>query len=128
MVSLKKILYIEDDPSIAEVTTMTFEMIGGFEVKHLFSGQEGLDEFDKYKPQLILIDMIMPDMDGLETIKKLRQFPTGQDVPVIFITAKAQMHEQQDYIESGAVGVIIKPFDPVQLCVRVQQLWEESNG
>lgn len=120
---LKKILYVEDDEDIAEIAQMTLEDIGDFEVMHCSSGQEALDAFSTYNPQLVLMDVMMPGMDGPETLKSLRKIPQAKDTPVIFMTAKAQTHEQETYKEMGALGVVVKPFDAETLCDHINNLW-----
>lgn len=128
MTELKKILYVEDDEDIAEIATMTLEEIGGFEVKHCLSGVQALDNLATYNPQLILMDVMMPEMDGPETLKHMQQKGIADNIPVIFMTAKAQTHEQEEYKKMGAVGVIVKPFDPMALCDTIKALWREANG
>jgi len=120
---LEKLLYVEDDESIAEIVMMTLQELGGFEVLHCDGGQKALDAIVDYAPQLVLMDVMMPGMDGPETFARLRQLPGMQDVPVVFMTAKAQTHEQQSYLELGAVGVIVKPFDPMTLADQVRDMW-----
>lgn len=125
---LERILYVEDDADIAEVTCMALSDIGGFHVRHCLSGRKALETFPFYRPQLVLMDVMMPDMDGPETFRQLRLLPQGESVPVIFITAKAQMHEQDAYRALGATGIILKPFDPMTLSAQVTKIWEENNG
>lgn len=125
--TLKKILYVEDDQDIAEITTMTLECLANFEVKHVPSGREVLNTFFDYKPQLILMDVMMPEMDGIETFKELQKNPQTKNTPVIFITAKAQVHEQQAYRQMGVAGVIVKPFDPNTLCTTIESIWKQHK-
>lgn len=120
---LTKILYVEDDQDIADLTTMVLEMVGNFEVKHFSTGQDALDNLAICQPQLILMDVMMPDMDGPETFAKIKESEFGKDIPVIFMTAKAQLHEQQEYLNLGALGVIVKPYEPDILCDRINELW-----
>lgn len=124
---LKKILYVEDDEDIAEVGQMTLEDIGGFDVKYCSSGKAALESFIEYRPQLVLMDVMMPEMDGTETLSKLRELDGGENTPVIFMTAKAQTHEQISYIKMGVLGVIVKPFDPMKLCDDIILLWESGR-
>ena len=126
--TLKKLLYVEDDESIAEIVMMSLQELGGFEVRHCSSGQEALDVIVSYAPQLVLMDVMMPGMDGPETLTRIRQLPDMQNLPVIFMTAKAQTHEQQAYFGLGAIGVIVKPFDPMTLGDQVRELWAKSAG
>ncbi|MGD9639437.1 MAG: response regulator [Alphaproteobacteria bacterium] len=128
MTELKKILYVEDDEDIAEVAQMILEDIGGFEIKHCFSGQEAIDAFPSYNPQLILMDVMMPDMDGPKTFEKIKNLYGKENISVIFMTAKAQTHEQEAYKKMGAIGVILKPFDPMELCENIRNLWEKNVG
>lgn len=125
---LHTILYVEDDPDIAEVAIMTLQELGGFCVVHCISGRMALDHFSYIAPQLVLMDVMMPEMDGPETLRRLRQHPDGEDVPVIFMTARAQIHEQAAYRALGALGVIIKPFDPITLSEQITQIWESRDA
>lgn len=125
---LNKILYVEDDIDIARVAMMTMEEIGNFHVKHCSSGQEALEEIAHFAPQLIIMDMMMPEMDGLETMILIKKMQSGKNIPVIFMTAKAQNHEQELYLNNGAIGVILKPFDPMTLCDIINNLWQTTYG
>ena len=124
---LKRVMLVEDDEHIAFVTVMSLEEIGGFEVRHFDGGQAALNGFDSFAPQIVLMDVMMPEMDGPETLSRLRQNPKAKDVPVVFMTAKAQTHEVKSYLEMGATGVIIKPFDPMTLCDHVRDFWTEAT-
>lgn len=120
---LNKILYVEDDHDIAMVAKLTLEAIGGFTVLHCYSGQEALDIFPDFDPQLVLVDVMMPQMDGMQTLANLRLIPKAKDIPVIFMTARAQTHEQAAYFDLGALGVVVKPFDPMTLSNYINELW-----
>lgn len=127
--TLNTILYVEDDDDIAEVALMTLQMLGGFEVVHCNSGRRALDSFAAVTPQLVLMDVMMPEMDGPETLRRLRQMPgIAQTVPVIFMTARAQVHEQAAYRQLGALGVIVKPFDPITLSAQITEIWEQRHA
>jgi CheY-like chemotaxis protein len=125
---LHKILYVEDDEDVAEVAKMTLEDLGGFEVNHNNCGSKALEALETYVPDLILLDVMMPGMDGPETMQYMRGMPNGKDTPVVFMTAKAQVHEQQSYLDLGAVGVLVKPFDPLTLCDSLRALWKKANN
>ena len=125
---LQKILYVEDDEDIAELMQMVMRKIGKFEVMHCLSGQEALDAFTDFAPQLILMDVMMPGMDGPETLEHFKSRPESQNTPVVFMTAKAQHHEQEKYKKLGAVGVIVKPCEPMELCQKLQTFWEKAHG
>tara|TARA_R110000868_G_scaffold5138_5_gene31789 strand:+ start:16861 stop:17256 length:396 start_codon:yes stop_codon:yes gene_type:complete len=125
---LKKILYIEDVKSIAMVAVMVLEDLGGFEVRHFLSGQEAIDALPDFAPQLVLLDVMMPGMDGPEALRRIRELPEGRDLPAIFMTAKAQVHEQDDYIAMGALGVIVKPFEPISLSDTIREMWKTRSA
>lgn len=124
--TLSRLLYVEDDDSIAQVVMMTLEELGGFTVKYCNSGQKALDCVVEYAPQLILMDVMMPRMSGPETLEALKQMQAAKDIPVIFMTAKAQTHEQDAYRNLGAIGVIVKPFDPMTLSDEIIALWQDN--
>lgn len=128
MSELRRILYVEDEPDIQAVARLALELVGGFQVKVCSSGGEALCEVQAFAPQLILLDVMMPMMDGPGTLKALRELPAVATVPVAFMTAKVQPQEVARYIQLGAVGVIAKPFDPMNLAHEVRRLWETSRG
>lgn len=125
---LKRILYLEDDPSISEIALMSLTEFADFEVEHHARGSLAVAGFETFNPDLLLFDMMLPGMDGIQTLEKIREKPEGQRVPVIFMTAKAQTHEQQRYMEMGAIGVIVKPFDAFLLGERIKSIWSNRPG
>ena len=118
---------MEDDPDIQVVATMALESLGGFSVVSCGSGAEALSRFAEIAPDLVLLDVMMPGMDGPATLQALRQLPAG-DVPVVFMTARVQAHEIARYLEMGAVDVIAKPFDPMTLAETVQAIWRSLRS
>jgi len=128
MKELQRILYVEDEPDIQAVAKMALEMVGGFTVKLCSSGEQALREAEQFTPDLILLDVMMPDMDGPTTLMALRRLPALACVPVLFVTAKMQPQEVARYKSLGALGVIAKPFDPMSLANQVRLIWEEQNG
>jgi len=125
--ALTKILYVEDDLDIQSVAKIALEMVGGFTLMCCSSGKEALTpDTTAFAPNLMLLDVMMPDMDGPTTLKNLRAMPGLQDTPVIFMTAKVQVNEVSYYQSLGALGVIAKPFDPMQLAAQIRQLWSEQ--
>jgi two-component system OmpR family response regulator len=120
---LRRILFVEDDPDIQTVAKMALEALGGFIVLACSSGAEALAEVDGFAPDLVLLDVMMPGMDGPTTLIALRALPAAQAVPVIFMTAKVQAQEVSRYRSLGAEGVIAKPFDPMALSDRVRSIW-----
>ena len=125
---LKRILYVEDDQDIQTVTRFALEEVGGFQVEVASSGPEAIKTAPNFRPQLILLDVMMPGMDGTTTFKELRRLPGVVGVPMIFITAKAQAHEVAKYRELGAQDVIVKPYDPLTLSSEVQRIWDRFNA
>jgi two-component system OmpR family response regulator len=126
MAALRFVLYVEDDPDIQSVAQMALELVGGFTLRTCSSGQEALAAARECVPDLLLLDVMMPDMDGMSTLAALRKLPNTATTPAIFMTAKVQASEVAHYKSLGALGVIAKPFDPMQLSQLVRQLWEEG--
>ncbi|MFC0351550.1 response regulator [Undibacterium danionis] len=125
---LVNILYVEDDLDIQAVAQIALEVVGGFSLKTCSSGAEAIAVIEQaYKPDLLLLDVMMPNMDGPTTLAQLRQLPLTAQTPVIFMTAKVQSSEQDYYFTLGAIGVIAKPFDPMALSAQVQALWDKVN-
>lgn len=125
---LSRILYVEDEPDIQVVARIALESLGGFTVEVCSSGSEALEKIAIFQPQLILLDVMMPDMDGPTTLGKLRELPHFAATPVIFMTAKVQPSEVAGYKQLGAVDVIPKPFDPMTLASTVQDIWQRCHG
>jgi CheY-like chemotaxis protein len=117
--ALKKILLIDDEPDIREVASMALEVIGSFEVLTAGGGVEGIAVAQRTAPDVILLDVMMPELDGPSTLARLRQFESTCEIPVIFLTAKVQAADQQRYLQLGVKGVIAKPFDPMTLSDQV---------
>lgn len=110
-----KILLVDDDPDIRRIGALSLEKVGGFSATLVASGAEALSACERERFDLILLDMMMPDMDGLASLAALRALPAAAGVPVIFMTAKVRGGEVDRYLRAGAVGVIEKPFDPLAL-------------
>lgn len=125
---LTRILYVEDEPDIQTVAQLALEMVGGFTLEVCSSGSEALEKIAAFNPQLILMDVMMPGMDGPTTLGKLRELPQFVATPVIFMTAKVQPSEVAGYRQIGAVDVIPKPFDPMTLASQVQEVWGRCHG
>ena len=123
---LRRILFVEDDPDIQVVATLALESLGGFSVSACSSGAEALSRFAEVAPDLVLLDVMMPGMDGPATLEALRRLPAG-GVPVVFMTARVQAHEVARYREMGAADVIAKPFDPMTLAETVQAIWRSLH-
>ncbi len=122
--TLSRILYVEDEPDIQAVAKLALEAVGGFTLEVCSSGQEALDKAEAFAPQLILLDVMMPQMDGPTTMKRLLEIPMLANVPTVFMTAKVQPQEVKEYKELGAVEVIAKPFDPMTLASDINDIWK----
>lgn len=123
--SLKYIFLVEDDPDIQEIARIALSMIEGLRVEVCSSGKEALEKASLNPPQLILLDVMMPNMDGPTTLARLREIPQLAKVPVVFLTAKVQSHEVALYQKLGALDVISKPFDPMTLGETVISIWNK---
>ncbi len=120
---LKKILYVEDEPDIRDIAKLVLENVGGFEVAVVDGGQEALDMVEGFGPDMILLDAMMPGMDGPTTFQELRKLDATKRTPIAFLTAKLMESDVAAFLEMGAVGVIGKPFDPMSLSEQVKELW-----
>ena len=120
---LARILYVEDEPDIRAVAQMALEAVGGFAVTACASGSEALAAAPTAGADLLLLDVMMPGMDGPSTLKALRALPATATTPVIFMTAKVQAAEVAQYRELGAIDVIHKPFDPMELSAQIGRIW-----
>jgi two-component system OmpR family response regulator len=126
--NLKTILYVDDEPDIREVVQMSLSLVEGLDVQVCESGERALQLLPQLKPDLLLLDVMMPGMDGPSTLQRLRTMPGLEKIPVVFMTAKAMPQEVARFRELGAVSVIAKPFDPIQLGNQVIAVWEGLPG
>lgn len=118
----KRILIIDDDNDIREATQICLEILGEWEIISAASGKEGLVKAAAEQPDAILLDVMMPDMDGLTTFEKLQDNPVTKDIPVILLTAKAQPAEKRHFTQLCVAGVITKPYDPFTLAEEIKQV------
>ena len=125
---LSKILYVEDEPDIQEVARMALETFGGYTVETCSSGEEAMEKGPGFNPDLILMDVMMPGMDGPTTLQAMRETAEMKDTPVIFMTAKVMETELERFRELGAADVIPKPFDPVTLADQVKEIWDRVTS
>ena len=110
-----RVLFVDDDPNIRTVARIGLEGLTNWQVELADSGYAGIETAQKDTPDVILLDIMMPGLDGKQTFAKLQESAPLCRVPVIFITAKVQTAEVQQYMKLGAAGVITKPFDPMSL-------------
>ena len=122
-----KILHVDDEADIRSVTKLALEAIGGFEVVSCASGQEAIDSVADVAPDLIVLDVMMPEMDGPTTLIELQKVCVANPIAVIFMTAKTMPEEIDKLIKIGAIGVIAKPFNPMQLSKDVERIWNDRS-
>ncbi|HTV28286.1 MAG TPA: response regulator [Xanthobacteraceae bacterium] len=115
-----RILHVDDEPDIREIVDLSLGLNSDFQVRSCASGDEALTAAAEWSPELILLDVMMPRMDGPTTLSGLRKNPKTTDIPVLFMTARAQPREIEQFIALGAQGVISKPFDPMTLAFTVR--------
>jgi CheY-like chemotaxis protein len=115
-----RVLHVEDDPDICEVVKMALALDAGLTVVSCSSGPDALAVAADWRPDVILMDVVMPVMDGPELLAHLRKSSRTASIPVVFMTARAQTNEVQHFLALGAAGVIAKPFDPLTLAASVR--------
>ncbi len=126
--TLKHILCVDDEQAILEVAKMSLEMVGGFQVSTCTSGREAIEYAPEAKPDMILLDVMMPGMDGPSTFAHLKKIPELKNTPILFVTARVQPKEVANYLALGAIGVIVKPFDPMKMPSDVKMFWNEFQS
>lgn len=124
----KKILYVEDEQDIRTVGCMALQAVGGFDVVACASGPEAIAAAARARPDLLLLDVMMPGLDGPATLAALREIPETASTPVIFMTAKVQAAEVAQYRSLGALDVIPKPFDPMQVSDEILRILEARTA
>lgn len=124
---LERILYAEDDGDIQQIALLALETLGGFTIKTCNDGLEALTAIEDFAPQLLLLDVMMPNMDGPTALMKIREIAAFKKTAAIFMTAKVQSEEIKEYLDMGAIGVIAKPFDPMTLADQIRDIWEKSD-
>lgn len=115
----KRILVVDNEPYIQAVAKVCLETVAGWEVITAESGREAITQAKIYQPDVILLDVMMPDMDGIRTLEQLKTHPSTAEIPVIFLTAKIQPTDRNRYAQMGIMTTIAKPFDPLRLASQV---------
>ena len=111
----RRILIIDDEDDIREVAQVSLELVGHYEVLTAAGGREGLECARSERPDAILLDVMMPGLDGPSRLVELRADPATRDIPVVFVTAKNQAAKRERLTRLGADGALAKPFDPLKL-------------
>lgn len=124
---MKRVLIIDDDRAIGQIVQISLKAIAGWEVLMEISGQDGINRALVEHPDAILLDVMMPGMDGVTTFKKMQESSSIASIPVILLTAKAQIHEKQQLSELPITGVITKPFTAPDLVQQMRLLlnWKD---
>jgi two-component system OmpR family response regulator len=120
---IAKVLLVDDEPHIRRVAELSLTRVGGWSVVLAESGPDAIAAAERERPDVILLDVMMPDMDGPTTLRALQERDAVAGIPVVFMTAKVQAHEVARYLGLGAAGVICKPFDPVKLPEHVRRIF-----
>ena len=115
----KRILIVDDEDDIREVAQVSLELMGPYEVLTAASGRDGVNSARIHQPDAILLDVMMPGLDGPATLAELQADPATRDIPVLFLTAKTQTAERARLAKLGVAGILTKPFDPLQLASQV---------
>jgi CheY-like chemotaxis protein len=128
MTELRRVMCVEDDADIRMILEFSLATVGGYEVCCCPGGRAALKEAPAFRPDLVLLDVMMPDLSGPETLLALRAMPCMQGVPVVFMTAKAMPDELEQLLVHGATGLIVKPFDSMTLPQDIRPYWEHGRG
>lgn len=123
MSELRNLLLVEDDPDIALIATMALEVVGGYQVRVASTGSEAVAELASNRPDLVLLDVMLPDTTGVELLESIRGDVLTWDLPVVFMTARVDPPSINAYLDLGAQGVVRKPFDVMTLPSQVEALW-----
>lgn len=125
-----KVLYVDDEPDIREVALLALGLDPGIEARAAASGPEALDLISsgEFRPDVLMLDMMMPGMDGAQTLDAIRAWPSAADLPVVFITARAQAHEVARFRAMGALDVMTKPFDPMTLALELRAVLARAGS
>lgn len=123
-----KILHVEDDLDIQMIARMVLVDLGGYDVLQCASGLEAIEKAASFAPDMMVLDYMMPEMNGLATLRALREIPALQLVPAAFMTAKMLDLHPTELADLGVVGIISKPFDPVSLPDQINRLWQKAKG
>ncbi|MBT9288385.1 response regulator [Prosthecodimorpha staleyi] len=122
-----RIVYADDEEDILSVATLSLEMVGGHSVRGCRSGREAIEEALQDLPDVVMLDVMMPGMDGPSTMKVMRSMHEFDGLPIVLITARVRPSEVQEYLALGACGVITKPFDPMALPGEVSSLVRDGS-
>lgn len=118
----KRVLVVDDEDHIREVAAVSLELTAGWEIRQARSGTEGIEMATSWRPDAVLLDVMMPDLDGPAALSRLQSGERTSQIPVVFLTAKVQTSDRHRYTSLGVSGVIAKPFDPLSLAERMSEI------
>ena len=124
---LQTIMHVEDNADIRKIAAMSLELIGGFTVVQYETGNDAVKLAHDVRPDIILLDLMMPGMSGEETFRQLRKVAGYEALPIVFVTARAATSDYEKLRALGAAEVIVKPFDPMMLPGQVTEIWEQHQ-
>jgi two-component system OmpR family response regulator len=128
MRKIQSVLFVDDDPDVCEVVKATLSLIAGLQVYTAGCGEQAIDLAYEFRPDLVLMDVVMPGLDGPSTLKRMRESAPISEIPVIFLSARVLPETVAQLLELGVIGVIAKPFDPLKLCGELLSLWKHSGA
>jgi len=123
---LNKILYVEDEKDIQAIAQVALETVGGFTVKICSNGNEAINSISEFSPDLLLLDVMMPNMDGISVCKSLRSKPETEKLPIIMLSGKTHLNADDALLAESAIAVIPKPFDPMELANKIKEIWKKA--
>jgi CheY-like chemotaxis protein len=121
------VIHVEDDDDIREVVRLSLEISGKFEVLSCASGINALSAVEAFKLDILLLDVMMPNMGGVETLENIRKLKGYSNIPAIFPTARAGVAENKNLFQAGALDVIVKPFDPIALSQHILTIFDRTS-
>jgi two-component system OmpR family response regulator len=123
----QSVLYVDDDADICSIVQATLNLVPGLHVQTADSGERAIDLAHELRPDLVIMDVMMPGLDGPSTLKLMRESVLLADIPIVFMTAKVLPAEISQFLQMGAIGVIVKPFDPLRLYAELFALWDKGG-
>lgn len=124
---LQSVFCVDDDSDILHVLQLSLQTVGGFDVACCGDPCEAIGKIQQFEPDLVLLDVMMPGMDGPATLEALRKVDSLRDTPIVFLTARAQSQDIDHYRSLGAIGVLTKPFDPMTVASEIETLWMDGS-
>lgn len=122
---LRKLLVVDDDLDILKIVEISLEGMTGVTFKYCSSGQQAIKEATTFHPDLMLVDIMMPAMDGFQLVQAIKALPELSNTPIVFLTAKIQKDEIAECHKAGVDYIIPKPFDPITLPDQIKEIWEK---